>query len=121
MAIETDSGYLPDWLKAILSQQSGASGSGLFSGGDVPAPQNIGLLAGGPPAFASVNPDAPAFQTGPTAVQDQYANVPLPPRRPNDPTSFQAMAPVQSDPQDINTPTPDQPNSNVIGTQASGA
>jgi hypothetical protein len=56
MPLETDSGYLPDWLKAILSQQSGASGGGLFSGGDAPAPQNIGLLAGGPPAFTSVNP-----------------------------------------------------------------
>jgi hypothetical protein len=166
MPLETDSGYLPDWLKAILSQQSGASGGGLFSGGDAPAPQNIGLLAGGPPAFTSVNPGAPAFQggnapaitnsypsmsmpqdpgpmnigpsgaaplfggvrpdapfmaNGPTAVQDQYANVPLPPRRPTDLASFQAMAPAQSNPQDINTPPPGQPNSNVVGTAASGA
>jgi hypothetical protein len=121
MPLETDSGFLPDWLKAILSQQGGASGGGLFSGGDAPAPQNIGLLAGGPPAFTSVNPSAPAFQTGPSAVQDQYANVPLPPRRPNDLTSFQAMAPAQSNPQDINTPPPGQPNSNVVGTAASGA
>jgi hypothetical protein len=120
MPLETDSGYLPDWLKAILSQQSGASGGGLFSGGDAPAPQNIGLLAGGPPAFTSVNPGAPAFQTGPTAVQDQYANVPLPPRRPNDLTSFQAMSPAGA-PQEINAPPPGQPNSNVVGTAASGA
>jgi hypothetical protein len=117
MPLETDSGYLPDWLKAILSQQSGASGGGLFSGGDAPAPQNIGLLAGGPPAFTSVNPGAPAFQTGPTAIQDQYANVPLPPRRPNDLTSFQA----QANPQYINAPPAGQPNSNVVGTAASGA
>jgi hypothetical protein len=45
------------------------------------------------------------------------ANVPLPPRRPNDLTSFQA----QADPQDINTPPPGQPNANVVGTAASGA
>jgi hypothetical protein len=77
-------------------------------------------LAGGPPAFTSVNPGAPAFQTGPTAVQDQYANVPLPPRRPNDLTSFQAMAPAGA-PQDINAPPAGQPNSNVVGTAASGA
>jgi hypothetical protein len=121
MPLETDSGYLPDWLKAILSQQSGASGGGLFSGGDVPAPQNIGLLAGGPPAFTSVNPSAPAFQTGPTTVQDQYVDVPLPPRRPNDLMSFQAMAPTVASPQDINTPPTGQPNSNVVGTAASGA
>jgi hypothetical protein len=120
MPLETDSGYLPDWLKAILSQQSGASGGGLFSGGDAPAPQNIGLLSGGPPAFTSVNPSAPAFQTGPTAVQDQYADVPLPPRRPNDLRDFQAMAPAGV-PQDINTPPAGQPNSNVVGTAASGA
>jgi hypothetical protein len=120
MPLETDSGYLPDWLKAILSQQSGASGGGLFSGGDAPAPQNIGLLAGGPPAFTSVNPSAPAFQTGPTTVQDQYANVPLPPRRPADLRDFQAISPAGA-PQDINTPPAGQPNSNVVGTQASGA
>lgn len=122
MPLGTDSDYLPDWLKAILSQQSGASGGGLFSGGDVPAPQNIGLLAGGPPAFTSVNPSAPAFQTGPTTVQDQYADVPLPPRRPNDLTSFQAMAPAGAGAsQDINALPPDRPNSNVVGTVASGA
>jgi hypothetical protein len=61
------------------------------------------------------------FQTGPTTVQDKYANVPLPPRRPTDLTSFQAMAPAQSNPQDINTPPAGQPNSNVVGTAASGA
>jgi hypothetical protein len=111
---------LPDWLKAILSQQSGAPGGGLFSGGDVPAPQNIGLLAGGPPAFTSVNPDAPAFQTGPTAVQDQYADVPLPPRRPADASMFQANASdVTSSPTSLAPPS--RPNANVEGTHASGA
>jgi hypothetical protein len=111
---------LPDWLKAILSQQSVAPGGGLFSGGDVPAPQNIGLLAGGPPAFTSVNPDAPAFQTGPTAVQDQYADVPLPPRRPPDASMFQANASdVTSSPTSLAPPS--RPNANVEGTPASGA
>jgi hypothetical protein len=116
----SDIAGLPDWLKAILSQQSGAPGGGLFSGGDVPAPQNIGLLAGGPPAFTSVNPNAPAFQTGPTAVQDQYADVPLPPRRPADASMFQANASdVTSSPASLAPPS--RPNANVEGTPASGA
>jgi hypothetical protein len=117
MPIATDSGYLPDWLKAILSTQSGGTG-GLFSGGDAPVPQNIGLLAGDPPAFTSVRPDAPAFQTGPTTVQDQYADVPLPPRRPADLRDFQAMAPAAPP---TNLAPPSRPNANVEGTPASGA
>jgi hypothetical protein len=117
MPIASDSGYLPDWLKAILSTQSGGSG-GLFSGGDAPVPQNIGLLAGDPPAFTSVRPDAPAFQTGPTTVQDQYADVPLPPRRPTDLRDFQALAPAAPP---TNLAPPSRPNANVEGTPASGA
>jgi hypothetical protein len=77
---------------------------------------NIGP-GGAAPSFTGVSPNAPFTANGPTSVQDQYADVPLPPRRPNDPTSFQA----QADPQDINAPPPGRPNANVIGTQASGA
>jgi hypothetical protein len=77
---------------------------------------NIGP-GGAAPSFTGVSPTAPFTANGPSAVQDQYANVPLPPRRPNDLSSFQA----QANPQDINAPPPGQPNANVIGTQASGA
>jgi hypothetical protein len=186
MPIATDSGYLPDWLQALLGQggmpanaptglfsEAAASPSpavGLlsslpqftgvrpdapaFQGGNAPqgplpdqsptfsymspnppwggagpsnsypsmtmpqdpGPMNIGPGGAGP-SFTGVNPTAPFTANGPTSVQDQYANVPLPPRRPNDPASFQA----QADPQDINVPPSGQPNANVIGTQASGA
>jgi hypothetical protein len=186
MPIATDSGYLPDWLRALLGQGSLAADvpTGLFSetaaspspavgllsslpqftgvrpdapafqGGNAPngplpdqsptfsymsptppwgglgpsnsypsmtmpqdpGPMNIGPGGAGP-SFAGVNPNAPFMANGPTSVQDQYANVPLPPRRPTSLTDFQA----QADPQDINTPPPGQPNANVIGTQASGA
>jgi hypothetical protein len=188
MPIATDSGYLPDWLKALLGQGGMAPNApaGLFAdtaaspspavgllsnlpqftgvqpsapafqgdnapngplpdqpatfsylnprppwGGSGPSnsypsmlspqdpgPMNIGP-SGAAPTFSGVRPDAPFMANGPTTVQDQYANVPLPPRRPNDLTSFQAMAPGA--PQDINTPPAGQPNSNVVGTQASGA
>jgi hypothetical protein len=191
MPIETDSGYLPDWLKALLGQGGMAANApaGLFSDTAASPSPAVGLLSnlpqftgvqpsapafqGGnapngplpdqPPTFSYMNPNSPAFQTGPaaiqgypsmtmpqdpgpmnvgpsgatplfggvrpdapfmangpTAVQDQYANVPLPPRRPNDLASFQAMAPAGA-PQEINTPPAGQPNSNVVGTQASGA
>jgi hypothetical protein len=70
-----------------------------------PGPMNIGSSS-----FAGMRPD----------VSGPGSDVPLPPRRPNDLTSFQAMAPAGA-PQDINTPPADQPNSNVIGTAASGA
>jgi hypothetical protein len=187
MPIATESGYLPDWLQALLGQgQIGPSNApgGLFSETAASPSPNIGLLSslpqftgvqsnapafqggnapngplpdqsptfsymsptppwggsgpsnsypsmampqdpgpmnigpgGAAPSFAGVSPNAPFTANGPTSVQDQYADVPLPPRRPNDPTSFQA----QADPQDINAPPPGRPNSNVIGTQASGA
>jgi hypothetical protein len=188
MPIATDSGYLPDWLQALLGQgavtanaptglfsDTAARGSptpniGLlsslpqftgvqpnapaFQGGNAPngplpdqsptfsymsstppwggsgpsnsypsmtmpqdpGPMNIGP-GGAAPSFTGVSPNAPFTANGPATVQDQYTNVPLPPRRPNDLTSFQA----QADPQDINTPPPGRPNSNVVGTQASGA
>jgi hypothetical protein len=171
MPIATDSGYLPDWLQALLGQggvtanapvglfsDTAARGSpapnigllsslpqftGLqppssvpaFQGGNAPVatnsypsmtmPQDPGPMNLGPggnaPLFTSMNTTAPAFQGGnaPPAIQDQYANVPLPPRRPNDLTSFQAK--TAEDPTDLNTPPPGRPNSNVIGTQASGA
>jgi hypothetical protein len=162
MPIATESGYLPDWLQALLGQgQIGPSNApaGLFSETAASPSPNIGLLSGLPqftgvqpnapafgsgpsnsypsmtmpqdpghmnigpggaaPSFAGVSPNAPFTANGPNSVQDQYANVPLPPRRPNDPTSFQAQAP--EDPQDINAPPPGRPNANVIGTQASGA
>jgi hypothetical protein len=188
MPIATDSGYLPDWLQALLGQgavtanapvglfsDTAARGSptpniGLlsslpqftgmrpdapaFQGGNAPngplpdqsptfsymsptppwggsgpsnsyasmmMPQDPGPMNIGPggmaPSFTGVSPNAPFTANGPTSVQDQYADVPLPPRRPNDPTSFQANA----DPQDINAPPPGRPNANVIGTAASGA
>jgi hypothetical protein len=187
MPIATDSGYLPDWLQALLGQgQIGPSNApaGLFSETAASPSPNIGLLSGLPqftgvqpnapafqggnapngplpdqsptfsymsptppwggsgpsnsypsmampqdpgpmnigpggaaPSFTGVSPNAPFTANGPATVQDQYADVPLPPRRPNDLTSFQA----QADPQDINAPPPGRPNSNVIGTQASGA
>jgi hypothetical protein len=163
MPIATDSGYLPDWLKALLGQAGSfdvggnvatPSPMGLFSEpaaspeartgllsnspttaiptftqiqptspivGGTPAGQgqpiwdNIGP-SGAPAAFTGVRPDAPMFGTG-NAPDSPPSDVPLPPRRPNDPTSFQA----QADPQDINAPPPGRPNANVIGTQASGA
>jgi hypothetical protein len=186
MPIETDSGYLPDWLKALLGQGSMAANApaGLFSDTAASPSPNVGLLSNSPiftgvqpsapafqggnapngplpdqpatfsylnprppwggsgpsnsypsmafpqdpgpmnvgpsgaaPLFGGVRPDAPFMANGPTTVQDQYANVPLPPRRPNDPSSFQA----QATPQDINAPPAGQPNSNVVGTAASGA
>jgi hypothetical protein len=187
MPIATDSGYLPDWLQALLGQgQIGPSNApaGLFSETAASPAPNIGLLSslpqftgvqpnapvfqggnapngplpdqsptfsymsptppwggsgpsnsypsmtmpqdpgpmnigpgGAAPSFAGVSPNAPFTANVPNSVQDQYADVPLPPRRPNDLTSFQA----QADPQDINAPPPGRPNSNVIGTQASGA
>jgi hypothetical protein len=160
MPTATDSGYLPDWLKALLGQAGSfdAGGNvatpspmGLFSElaaspeartgllsnspmtppptftqiqptspivGGTPAGQgqsiwdNIGP-SGAPAAFTGVRPDAPMFGAG---------NAPDNPppdalRRPNDPTSFRA----QADPQDINAPPPGRPNSNVVGTAASGA
>jgi hypothetical protein len=162
MPIATDSGYLPDWLAALIGQGSMGANvpAGLFSDTAASPSPNVGLLSNNP-LFTGVRPDAPAFQggnagpsnsypsmmmpqdpgpmnvgpggagssftgvnptapftaNGPNAIQDQYANVPLPPRRPNDLTSFQA----QADPQDINTPPPGQPNANVVGTAASGA
>src|SRR4051812_36972811 len=188
MPIATDSGYLPDWLQALLGQGSMPANAptGLFSetaaspspavgllsslpqftgvrpdapafqGGNAPngplpdqsptfsymsptppwggsgpsnsypsmtmpqdpGPTNIGP-GGASPSFTGVSPNAPFTANGPSSVQDQYADVPLPPRRPNDPTSFQAT--TAGDPQDINTPPPGRPNANVIGTQASGA
>jgi hypothetical protein len=187
MPIATESGYLPDWLQALLGQgQIGPSNApgGLFSETAASPSPNIGLLSslpqftgvqsdapafqggnapngplpdqsptfsymsptppwggsgpsnsypsmampqdpgpmnigpgGAAPSFAGVSPNAPFTANGPTSVQDQYADVPLPLRRPNDLTSFQA----QADPQDINAPPPGRPNANVIGTQASGA
>jgi hypothetical protein len=179
MPIATDSGYLPDWLQALLGQgQIGPSNApaGLFSETAASPSPNIGLLSG-MPQFTGVQPSAswmggspepppevPAQFTGvrtdapwmgqpmvsnpygalvgprgsPVGPQDfapattsaSYSgnpygtlavpdrpDVPLPPRRPNDLTSFQA----QADPQDINAPPPGRPNANVIGTQASGA
>jgi hypothetical protein len=129
MPIATDSGYLPDWLAALIGQGSMGANvpAGLFSDTAASPSPNVGLLSNSP-LFTGVRPDAPAFQGGgvnPNArrpmlrCQDQYANVPLPPRRPNDLTSFQATA--AGDPQDINTPPPGQPNANVVGTAASGA
>jgi hypothetical protein len=186
MPLSTGSGYLPDWLAALIGQGSVAADAptGLFSetaaspspavgllsslpqftgvrpdapafqGGNAPqgplpdqsptfsymspnppwggagpsnsypsmtmpqdpGPMNIG--PGGPaPSFTRVAPNAPFTANGPTAVQDQYADVPLPPRRPTSLTDFQA----QSDPQDLNAPPPSRPNANVVGTPASGA
>jgi hypothetical protein len=83
-----------------------------------PGPMSIGP-GGAAPSFTGVSPNAPFTANGPSSVQDQYADVPLPPRRPSDPTSFQAT--TTGDPQDINAPPPGRPNANVIGTQASGA
>jgi hypothetical protein len=167
MPIATDSGYLPDWLAALIGQggSSANAPAGLFSdtaasptpnigllsslpqftgmqsnapafqGGNAPVatnsypsmtmpqdsgPMNIGL-GGATPSFAGLSSNAPFTADGPTTVQDQYADVPLPPRRPNDLTSFQANAGGAGDSTDINTPPPGRPNSNVIGTAASGA
>jgi hypothetical protein len=130
MPLSTDSGYLPDWLAALIGQGGVAANAptGLFSDtaaspspavgllSSLPGPMNIGPGGVGP-SFTGVNPDAPFTANGPTSVQDGSANVPLPPRRPNDLTSFQA----QADPEDINAPPLGRPNSNVVGTQASGA
>jgi hypothetical protein len=186
MPIATDSGYLPDWLAALIGQGGAATNApaGLFSDTAASPAPNVGLLSNSPiftgvrtdapafqggnapngplpdqsptfsymsqtppwggsgpsnsypsmtmpqdpgpmnigpggaaPSFTGVSPNAPFTANGPSSVQDQYANVPLPPRRPNDPTSFQATA----DPQDINTPPLGRPNANVVGTAASGA
>jgi hypothetical protein len=174
MPIATDSGYLPDWLAALIGQgRMGANvPAGLFSDTAASPSPNVGLLSNNP-LFTGVNTDAPAFQGGnapngplpdpaatfsymspnppwggagpsnsyPSMTMPQdpgpmnigsssFANmrpnvngpgsdVPLPPRRPNDLTSFQATAP--RDPQDINAPPPGRPNAHVIGTEASGA
>jgi hypothetical protein len=189
MPIATDSGYLPDWLAALLRQgQIGPNNApaGLFSdtaaspspnvgllsnlpqftgvqpnapafqGGNAPngplpdqsptfsymsptppwggsgpsnsypsmtmpqdpGPMNIGP-AGAGPSFTGVSPNAPFTANGPTSVQDQVANVPLPPRRPTDLRDFQAN--TAGAPADLNAPPPGQPNANVIGTEASGA
>jgi hypothetical protein len=177
MPLETDSGYLPDWLKALLGQGGVAANTpaGLFSDTAASPSPNVGLLSNSP-LFTGVQPSAPAFQGGNAPngpLPDQPAtfsylnprppwggsgpsnsypsmsmpqdpgpmnigsssfagmrpdvsgpgsDVPLPPRRPNDLTSFQAMAPAGAGaPQDINTPPAGQPNSNVVGTAASGA
>jgi hypothetical protein len=165
MPIATDSGYLPDWLKALLGQAGSfdAGGNvatpspmGLFSEpaaspeartgllsnspttpfptftqiqptspivGGTPAGQgqpiwdNIGP-SGAPAAFTGVRPDAPMFGAG-NAPDNPPSDVPLPPRRPADLRDFQTNA--TGSPADINTPPQGQPNSNVIGTQASGA
>jgi hypothetical protein len=180
MPATTDSGYLPDWLKALLGQGDIAANApaGLFAEtASSPSPA-VGLLSS-LPQFTGAQPsapwmggspepppDAPAQFTGvrtdaPWMGQPMVANpygdlvgprgspvgpqdfapattsasysgnpygtlavpdrpdVPLPPRRPNDLTSFQATA--TGDPQDINAPPPGRPNANVIGTQASGA
>jgi hypothetical protein len=184
MPTATDSGYLPDWLKALLGQGSVAADAptGLFSETAASPSPAVGLLSS-LPQFTGVRPDAPAFQggnapngplpgqspifsymsstppwggsgpsnsypsmtmpqdpgpmnigpggaepsftgvnptalftaNGPSAVQG--TDVPLPPRRPNDLTSFQATA----DPREINAPPPGRPNANVIGTPSSGA
>jgi hypothetical protein len=119
MPIATDSGYLPDWLQALLGQggMPANAPTGLFSETAASPSPAVGLLSS-LPQFTGVNLGAPVFQGGnaPNGPLSD-ANVPLPPRRPNDPTSFQA----QADPQDINTPPSGRPNANVIGTQASGA
>jgi hypothetical protein len=120
MPLSTDSGYLPDWLKALLGQGSVAADAptGLFSEAAASPSPAVGLLSS-LPQFAGVRPDAPFTANGPSAVQG--TDVPLPPRRPTSLTDFQANAGGAGDPTDINAPPSGRPNANVIGTQASGA
>jgi hypothetical protein len=65
MPIATDSGYLPDWLKALLGQGSVAADAptGLFSETAASPSPAVGLLSS-LPQFTGVRPDAPAFQGG---------------------------------------------------------
>jgi hypothetical protein len=57
--------------------------AGLFSDTAASPSPNVGLLSNSP-LFTGVRPDAPFHGKWRRMLQDQYANVPLPPRRPND-------------------------------------
>jgi hypothetical protein len=63
MPTATDSGYLPDWLKALLGQGVVAADvpTGLFSETAASPSPAVGLLSS-LPQFTGVRPDAPAFQ-----------------------------------------------------------
>jgi hypothetical protein len=67
MPIATDSGYLPDWLAALIGQGSMGANvpAGLFSDTAASPSPNVGLLSNSP-LFTGVRPDAPAFQGGNT-------------------------------------------------------
>jgi hypothetical protein len=87
MPIATDSGYLPDWLQALLGQGAVTANApvGLFSDTAArgsPTP-NIGLLSS-LPQFTGMRPDAPAFQGG------NAPNGPLPDQSP----TFSYMSPT---------------------------
>ncbi len=105
MPLSTDSGYLPDWLKALLGEgsYSGQAPAGLFSETAASPAPNIGLLSNNPlftgvrtdapafragnapegplpdqpPTFTYMNPNSPAFQNGPPAVQG-YPSMTMP-------------------------------------------
>src|SRR4051812_32046190 len=77
MPIATDSGYLPDWLAALIGQ-GGASANaptGLFADTAASPSPAVGLLSS-LPQFTGVNPGAPAFQGG------NAPNGPLPDQSP---------------------------------------
>src|SRR3954468_11627487 len=65
MPIATDSGYLPDWLAALIGQGSMGANvpAGLFSDTAASPSPNVGLLSNSS-LFTGVRPDAPAFQGG---------------------------------------------------------
>ena len=77
MPLSTDSGYLPDWLRALLGGGvlSSQAPVGLFSDTAASPAPNIGLLSNNP-IFTGVRPDAPAFQG------DNSPFGPLPPQPP---------------------------------------
>ena len=78
MPLSTDSGYLPDWLRALIGGGDAVASQapvGLFSDTAASPAPNIGLLSNNP-IFTGVRPDAPAFQG------DNSPLGPLPPQPP---------------------------------------
>jgi hypothetical protein len=77
MPLSTDSGYLPDWLQALLGQGQIAPSNvpaGLFSDTAASPSPAVGLLSS-LPQFTGVNPGAPAFGSGPS---NSYPSMAMP-------------------------------------------
>jgi hypothetical protein len=149
MPIATDSGYIPDWLKALIGQTGSIDPggmpppAGLFSEPAASPAPAVGLLSNSPttppPTFTQIQPTSPIVggtpegqgqaiwgNIGPSGAAPTFTGV-----RPDAPMFGVGNAPdnpppqadprTVGDPQDINAPPPGRPNANVIGTEASGA